>query len=99
MVHEGSVLCAFILLGGEGGREPVKTLVETVSGGGAGGLNVPLAGAEGVEAELVGDLADAHGVGQILLVGKDKEGGVAELVLTEHLLELLVGLSNSVSVV
>jgi hypothetical protein len=36
---------------------------------------------------------------KILLVGEDKEDGVAELVLVEHALELLTGLNNTVAIV
>ena len=41
----------------------------------------PVALAQGVEAELVGDLCRVHGVGQILLVGEHQQHGVAQLVL------------------
>ena len=61
----GQVACTYDLRGDVGG-EPVEALEETLAGGGAGGLDVPLAVAEGVEAELVGDLGHGHGVGQIL---------------------------------
>ena len=37
--------------------------------------------ADGVEAELVGDLRGGHGVGEILLVGENQQDGVAELIL------------------
>ena len=37
--------------------------------------------------------------GQILLVGKDQEDGVAELVLVEHALQLLAGLDDKVAIV
>lgn len=72
----------------ERSREPVETLVQTVSAGSAGGLDVPLARAKRVQAELIGDLSDRHGVGQVLLVGKNKEDAVTKLVLAEDLLEL-----------
>jgi hypothetical protein len=42
----------------------------------------PVALAQGVQAELVGDLRCVHGVGQILLVGKHQQDGVAQLVLS-----------------
>jgi len=80
-------------------REPVKTLIETITRGGAGGLHVPLAGADVVEAELVGDLSDGHGLRKILLVGEHEEDGVAELVLSEHLVELVVGLGDTLAIV
>ena len=50
----------------------------------------PVAAAEAVEAELVGDLGGAHGVGEILLVGEDQNDGFPQLVLVEHLVQLLV---------
>ncbi|KAI6761105.1 hypothetical protein HG531_001658 [Fusarium graminearum] len=37
--------------------------------------------------------------GKILLVGEDKENGIAELILVEHALELLSGLNNTVAIV
>lgn len=46
--------------------EPLETLVETVTGGSTGGLDVPLTLAEGVKAELVGDVRSVHGVGKVL---------------------------------
>jgi hypothetical protein len=54
---------------------------------------------EGVQAKLVSDLGGVHGVGQILLVGEDKEKSITELVLVEHALELLTGLDNTVAIV
>lgn len=46
--------------------EPLETLVEAVTRGSTSGLDVPLALAERVEAELVGDVGRVHGVGQVL---------------------------------
>lgn len=77
---------------GDAAGQPVEALVETVASGGAGGLDVPVALAQGVEAELVGDLSSVHGVGQILLVGEDEEDGLAELVLVEHAVQLVARL-------
>ena len=37
--------------------------------------------------------------GKILLVGKDKENGISELVLVEHALKLLSGLNDTVAIV
>ena len=37
--------------------------------------------------------------GKILLVGKDQEDGVPELVLVQHALQLLPGLDNTVAIV
>ena len=66
---------------GDVSGKPVQTLVETLAGGGAGGLDEPVTLADGVEAKLVSDLGGGHGVGEILLVGEDEQNGVAELVL------------------
>lgn len=46
----------------EGVGEPLKTLIETVTGGGTGGLDVPGALSQAVEAKLVCDLGGVHGV-------------------------------------
>ena len=37
--------------------------------------------------------------GQILLVGKDQENGIAELILVKHALKLLAGLNDTVAIV
>ena len=47
-------------------REPVKTLVETITGGGACRLDVPLAATHVVQTQCVGELSCCHCVGQIL---------------------------------
>ena len=52
-----------------------------------------------METKLVRDLSGVHGVGEMLLVGKDKQEGVAELVLVEHPLELLTSLRNTFPIV
>ena len=70
--------------------EPVETLVQTITSGGASSLDVPLTTHVG-ETETLGDLVHRHGVGEILLVGEHKKDGVAELVLTEHAVKLLLG--------
>lgn len=80
-------------------RQPIETLIETVSSSSASGLDVPLASAERVQAELVGDLRDGHGVRKILLVGEDKNDDVLELLLPKHLVEFLSGLANSLTIV
>jgi hypothetical protein len=83
----------------EGSGEPLQTFVQTVSGGSASGLDVPGALSQAVESELVCDLGGVHGVGQILLVGEDKQNGIPELILVEHALELLAGLDDTVAIV
>merc|ERR1712146_364228 len=79
--------------------EPVKALIKAVAGGGAGRLDVPVALAQRVEAELVSDLCSVHRVGQILLVRKDEQNSLAQLVLVEHTVKLVAGLANTVAVV
>jgi hypothetical protein len=56
----------------EMGTNPFETLVETVTGSSAGGLDVPGPLSERVEAELVGDLGGVHCVWQILEKGGDE---------------------------
>jgi hypothetical protein len=36
---------------------------------------------------------------QILLVGKDKENGIPELILVQHTLELLSGLDDTITII
>lgn len=57
----------------KGGGQPVEPLIESISGGGAARLDVPLpiTGPETVEAELVGHFGGGHGVGEVLLVRED----------------------------
>lgn len=52
-----------------------------------------------MQTELVGDLSSIHGIGQILLVGKDEQQSISELVLVEHALQLLASLTNTVTIV
>ena len=59
-----------LLLLVERSREPVEALVEAVARGRAGRLDVPVALAQRVEAELVGHLRDGHGVRQILCANR-----------------------------
>jgi hypothetical protein len=75
---------------GEGVGEPVKTLVETITSGGRRALDVPLAVAELVKTEALSDLLNLHGVGEILLVGENKEDGIAKLIFREHAVDLIL---------
>lgn len=79
--------------------EPFKTLIKTVSGRGAGRLDVPSALSEAVETKLVGNFSSVHGIGQILLVGEYKEEGISKLVLVQHSLQLLTSLNNTIAIV
>lgn len=90
---------AGLSLFGEFVAEPVESLVESLSLGGARALYVPVPSPEGVESELVGELGGGHGVGQVLLVGEHEQDGVPELVLLQHVGELLLRLGDSLPVV
>ncbi len=52
-----------------------------------------------METELIGDLSSVHGVGQILLVGEDKQEGITQLVLVEHPLEFLTRFRDTFPIV
>jgi len=84
---------------GEFARQPVQSLVETVTLGRARRLDVPLPVPEVLQPELVCELTSAHGIGQVLLVGEDEEMRVSQLVLLQHLLQLVLRLSDPLAVV
>ncbi len=48
---------------------------------------------------LLGDVSSVHGVGEVLLVGKDQKEGVPQLILVQHPVKLLPGLSDTVAIV
>ena len=54
-------LLVFELIG-----QPVQAFVQPVPTGGTGGLNVPVAVAQGMQTQLVCDLSSIHGIRQIL---------------------------------
>merc|ERR1719296_649984 len=64
-------------------------------------LNVPLAvtGAQSVQTELICHLCSRHGIGQILLVGKDQQYCIAEFILVEHSVHLISRSINTISVI
>ncbi len=47
--------------------------------------HIPLALTQRVQAQLVRNLCSAHGVGQILLVGKDQQYSITQLILCKEL--------------
>ena len=53
-------------------RQPIESLVDTLRGGGAGGLYVPLP-RHVVEAQRVRDAGEGGSVGKVPLVGQDEE--------------------------
>ena len=52
-----------------------------------------------MESKLVGHFSRTHGVGQILLVGKNQKHSVTELVLVEHSVQLVTSGVDAVSVI
>ena len=54
---------------------------------------------EPVQSKLIGDLCGVHGIGKILLVGEDKQEGIAELILVQHPLQLLTSLRNTFPII
>ena len=85
----------------ERGGQPVKSLVETVPSGGTARLDVPLTvrRAEPVQSKFVRHFGGAHGVWQILLVGKDQQDGVTQLVLVQHSVHLVPSSIDTVGIV
>ena len=62
-------------------------------------MDVPLPLAHGIQAELVGDLSGTHRIGEVLLVREDEEARVPQLILSQHLLQLVLRLPCAVAVV
>jgi hypothetical protein len=52
-----------------------------------------------VQPKLISDFSGIHCVGQILLVGENKQKSIAEFVLVQHTLELLTSLRNTFPIV
>ena len=80
-------------------REPVETLVETLTVRGDGALDTPPTITESTHAELVGDLGGIHGIREILFVREYQEGSIPQVLLIEHALQLLSRLADTVPVV
>jgi len=83
----------------EGAREPLQTLVETISRSSTSGLDVPGTLSQAVETQLVCNLSSVHGVWQILFVGKDQKNGIPELILIQHTLQFLPSLHNTITII
>lgn len=92
-------MCGRSLLVGQVAAEPVESFVKAFTAGGACALNEPVSLAERMESELVGNFSSVHGIGQILFVGENEQNGVTELVLSQHAMEFIAGLANTISVV
>ena len=79
--------------------QPLQTLIETISRGGAGCLDVPLTLTKSMKSELIGNLGSVHGIGQILLVGENQQKSITKLVLAQHARQLITGLINTITIV
>ena len=88
-----------LLLLSKGGRQPVQALVQALGGGGDGGLDVPFAVADAMEAQSLGDFRGGESLGEILLVSENKEDGIAELLFVEHLVKLVVSIFETLVVI
>ncbi|KAG6554759.1 hypothetical protein Mapa_003778 [Marchantia paleacea] len=84
---------------GDVAGQPVEAFVHALSGCGTGALDVPMALPQRVQAQLVGDLGSVHGIGQILLVGKNQQHCITKLIFIHHSVQLVTGLGNTISVV
>jgi len=83
----------------EGGSEPLKSFVQTITGSGSCGLDVPGALAETVKAELVSNLGGVHGIRQILFVGENQKKSIPQFVLVEHALQFLASFNYTITIV
>ena len=61
--------------GAERVGEPGQSLIEPIPAGGTGGLNVPVAVTQGMQAQLVCDLSSVHSIRQILEHEGDTQKG------------------------
>ena len=52
-------------------------------------LDLPLVLLDRLEIELLGDLGGAHAALDVLLVGEDQDVGLVQLLVAQHLVELL----------
>merc|ERR1711920_928185 len=79
--------------------EPVETFIESITTDGTSALDEPSAATDGMKSKFVSDLWAGHSTGKVLLVGKDKEYCVFQLLLGQHLMKLLTVLINSLTIV
>ncbi len=52
-----------------------------------------------MQAQLIRNLGGIHGIRQILLIGKDQQESISELILVEHALQFLTGFDDTVAIV
>lgn len=79
--------------------QPVQALVQTLALRGTGRLDEPPPIAHIVQPQLLRQLSRGHRIRQILFVGKDQNHSVTQLVLGQHVLQLLLRLAHSFPIV
>lgn len=77
--------------------EPIEPFVQTSSGEGGSSLTEPRSTLDALEVELLNDFRYWHN-SEILLVGEDQKNSVSKILFLEHLVELLLGETDTVSV-
>merc|ERR1719387_133564 len=89
----------YLLLARESAREPIETLVESITCGCTSRLDEPLPVPKVVEPKLVRHLRSGHCIWQVLLVGKDEYNSIAHLILIQHLCQLFTCVLNAIAIV
>jgi len=79
--------------------KPVETFEETVTGGLASALDIPLPLPQVGQTKLLGDLLSAHLVGEILFVLEDQQILVPHLIFLEHPVHLVPLFADPVPIV
>jgi len=54
---------------------------------------------ERMKTKLIRNLGRVHGIGKILLVGEDKQKGIAKLIFVQHALKFVSGFRDTVTIV
>lgn len=70
-------------------RQPVKTFVKPLAGGGAGGLDKPMTLSNRVQTKLVCDFCGGHCIWKVLFVGKNEEHRITKLIFVEHAVKFI----------
>jgi len=78
--------------------EPRESLIESVSRGGAGWLDVPVSVSDPRQTQFLLDLVGLHRVRQILLIGEYEYDAVPHLAIVDDSVEFLARLVDSVSI-
>merc|ERR1719235_1440048 len=87
------------LLSRESARHPIQALIKTITGGCTSRLDEPLSVSHVVQSKLLSDLSCWHRIWQVLLVCEHKECSITHLIFIQHLVHLLLGILDTVTVV